>query len=105
VERVERIGYNERLFREVNERIESAELGFGQPHMFELVCECGDDSCMERVSVSTDAYRKVREDPVLFFVRPGHEAPDVEDVVERTPHYFVVRKHEGKPARIARGDV
>jgi hypothetical protein len=32
---------------------------------------------------------------------PGHEMPDVEDVVEQHEDYIVLRKHPGRPERIA----
>ena len=38
--------------------------------------------CNERIAVDVGAYEKVRADPTLFFVLPGHELPDVEHVVE-----------------------
>jgi hypothetical protein len=49
-----------------------------------------------------DSYRELREDPTLFAIVPGHELPDVEDVVEERDAYSIVRKHEGDPAEIAR---
>jgi hypothetical protein len=36
-----------------------------------------------------------RPDPHRFFVRPGHETPDVETVVEREADWYVVEKPEG----------
>jgi hypothetical protein len=33
---------------------------------------------------------------VLFFVKPGHDLPDVEDVVERAHGFDVVRRHPGE---------
>lgn len=86
-----RVGINEGIFREVNERI--AELG----EQFELaesefVCECADPTCSERVRLSTAAYEAVRADPVRFFVVPGHERIGIDRVVEAHDHYLVVEK-------------
>ena len=39
------------------------------------------------------AYEEIRQDSRLFFVVPGHEAPEAEDVVRKGDGYFVVRKH------------
>ena len=101
-ERAKRIGLNEALFREVNERVRSVNADFGDVvGEAQFVCECGDDSCTEPIEVSLVEYERVRSDPTLFFVRPGHELPDVESAVERADAYVVVRKHSGDPAELA----
>jgi len=100
--RGERIGLNEAVFREVNERINDLAEQFGlEQQPLDLVCECGDPTCVERISMSRDAYEELRGDPTHFAVFPGHEEPDVEDVVDRNERYDVVRKHDGDPAEIA----
>ena len=102
MERAERIGLNEAVFREVNERISDLANQFGlQEQALDLVCECGDPSCVERISMSREAYEQLRSGPTHFAVYPGHEDPEVEDVIERNAPYHVVRKHEGGPAEIA----
>jgi hypothetical protein len=103
-ERDARVGNNERLFREVNERINRIQEDFGQTQTFEIVCECGSQGCLERISLTHDAYKKLRENPRTFAIVPGHEAEDVEDIVERTEGYYVVEKKEGIPAAIAESD-
>ncbi len=103
MERAERIGLNEAVFREVNERItdlaDQFDLG-EQP--LDLVCECGDPACVDRITMSREAYEQLRADPTHFAVFPGHEVPDVEDVVERNDTYDVVRKRDGTPADVAK---
>jgi hypothetical protein len=96
-ERAKRIGKNEALFREVNERIEEVSAG-GRT---EFLCECGDRDCTQAVTLTLAAYEELRADPDRFAVLPGHELPDVEDVVERHEGYLVVRKHPGEPAELA----
>ena len=100
--REERIGLNEAVFREVNERIEDLAEGFAltsQP--LDLVCECGDASCLKRISMSRAEYEQVRSESHRFAVFPGHEVTEVERVVERRNGYDVVQKDEGAPERIA----
>lgn len=98
-----RIGQNEALFREVNERIERVTEAFEVTgDKIEILCECGDDGCLERLEVSLPEYERIRRKPALFFIRSGHEKPAVEDVVEQQEAYDVVRKKEGAPAEIAR---
>jgi hypothetical protein len=99
-ERTRRIGRNEALAREVNERIESlANKSWNRE--IEVLCECGDENCTAQLPVSLLEFERVREDATLFLVVPGHEAPDVEDVVESFKRFDVVRKREGAPASIA----
>jgi hypothetical protein len=100
--REERIGLNEAVFREVNERIEALAETFqlkGEP--LDLVCECGDATCVERVSMTHSEYEELRSDPQQFAVHPGHEIPDVESVVARKKGYDVVAKDKGIPEQVA----
>ena len=101
-ERERRIGQNEILFREVNERVESLNEAFNTlTDRVSIVCECGLLECVDRISMSLAEYEELRSDPTTFAVIPGHELPDVEDVVAERDAYFVVRKHFGDPARLA----
>ena len=101
-ERTERIGRNEDLFRKVNDQIEGVNEAFGMiTGTMSILCECGKIECIEQIELTLDAYRELRTDPTRFAVKPGHELPDVERVVERHEGYFVVQKDEGDPARLA----
>jgi hypothetical protein len=102
-ERQQQMGRNEALFREVNERIEELNATFQvTTDEFEIVCECGDGACDERVTVSTSEYERIRSDPTLFMLVPGHEDATAEAVVEEDQgNYVVVRKHPGGPADLA----
>ena len=97
--REERLARNEALFREVNERIEEVKSGEGEP--IEFLCECGSDSCIEVIKLSTDEYEALRSDPATFAVIRGHEIEDIEVVVSESDHFIVVRKQgsEGETVR------
>ena len=100
--REERIGLNEAVFREVNERIEALADTFqlkGEP--LDIVCECGEASCVQRLSMTRAEYEELRSDPQQFAVHPGHEIPDVESVVARKKGYDIVAKDIGVPEQIA----
>jgi hypothetical protein len=102
MDRQKRIGLNEAVFREVNERINDLADQFGlEDQPLDLVCECGDAACVERISMSRDEYEELRADPTHFAVYPGHETADFEAIVERRGGYDIVRKHEGGPAALA----
>lgn len=94
-EREERIGRNEILFREVNERIEEMQAGQqGAAGHFDFLCECGDRDCIEQLPLTVVEYEEVRSEPTHFVVRPGHEVPTVERVVATGDRFLVVRKLE-----------
>jgi hypothetical protein len=101
--RAARIGHNEALFREVNERIERVSEALQvTTERIAILCECGDESCAEKIEVALPEYERVRADSELFFVRCGHEQPDVERIVEQHEDYDVVRKEPGPAAELAR---
>jgi hypothetical protein len=99
--RQERRAKNESLFRDVNERIQEFELEVGTAELSAFICECDDLTCAERFEMSAAEYERLRADATTFAVVPGHESPDVEDVVAEAAGYYVVRKHAGDPARLA----
>lgn len=101
-DRERRIGLNEGVFREVNEQLKSLADTLSTPvRRLDLICECGQIDCTQRISLSGDAYEEVRSDPHRFVVHPGHEEPSLEAVVDRCEGYDVVEKHEGEAAAVA----
>lgn len=101
-EHAARIAQNEALYRSVNEKIEDLNRAFAPVlETMSIVCECGDASCATQIEVDVTTYERIRADPVLFFVVPGHEITDVERVIETTPAYSVIEKF-GEAADIVR---
>ena len=92
MERKQRIEENERLFREVNERVEEVQVELMSGSDPEWVCECGDETCFEKLTVPLREYHQIREHDNWFLVKPGHEKTDVERVVETRHGYTVVEK-------------
>lgn len=102
-ERAKRIGENEALYRAINEKIEDLNAAFGMvTESMGIVCECGQLECTEQIDLEIPTYERVRSDPALFAVAPGHEIPDVETVVEEQENFNIVRKDPGGPAELAR---
>lgn len=103
-ERVARIGRNETIFREVNERIEDLNRGMASVSdgLLHIVCECGSRDCIEQLAVTPEEYEEVRREPTHFFVKRGHEIPDSEDVVADRGAHLIVRKRPGLAAEIAK---
>jgi hypothetical protein len=101
-DRERRVGHNEALYRLVNEQIEGLNEAFGTiTNHFAVICECGDLECQEQLSITRNAYERVRADPATFILKPGHQAEDVEDVIETNGDYVVVAKRPGTPERVA----
>jgi hypothetical protein len=99
--REERLGRNEIFFREVNERIEEVAGGLGiDNHVFEFVCECLNLDCTLRLPLTISMYEQARAKPDQFIVAPGHEMPEIEDVIERGEGFQIVQKR-GEAADVA----
>jgi hypothetical protein len=94
-ERTARIARNEAAFRELNESLEaSVQRRRDDDDFAGFLCECGDPDCDMTVRVTLATYESVRRDSMLFLIVPGHDTPDVEDVVDGGDGYAVVRKCE-----------
>jgi hypothetical protein len=99
-----RLARNEVMFRAINERIRELALRFEQVGEtgVSFICECADETCVERIELTMAQYDDVRAIPARFVVVPAHEAtPLVERVVFRSSEFVIVRKI-GIAAEIAR---
>ena len=89
----QRAARNEALFRKVNENIARLEARHGTTLTEAVyICECANAGCAEQLAIDPDTYSRVRAQPRLFFVRHGHEDPQLERVVETHPDYLIVEK-------------
>ena len=81
VDSIEQCVRTQVLLREVNERI--AELASSSTgDMPEFLCECIREDCGDTVALTLPEYERVRSSPNLFLIVPGHEAREVDRVVE-----------------------
>jgi hypothetical protein len=90
-----RLARNEVMFRAINERIRELAGRFEQTpdESLGFVCECADETCVERLNLTMQQYDDVRAIPARFVVVPGHEAtPLVERVIYRSEQFTIVRK-------------
>jgi hypothetical protein len=92
----QRVGKDEAVFREVNERIRelSERLGAARPaDLVSFVCECSSVECHETVELTLEEYEQVRGEPAEFVAVPDHLwEPAVEREVRRTERYAVLQK-------------
>jgi hypothetical protein len=92
----ERVGRNEALFREVNERIRDVSgtlESVGGASAVEFVCECSRTECHASVQLELGDYERVREHPGRFLVAIGHLwSPEAERLVEEHGSFWVIEK-------------
>jgi hypothetical protein len=88
------IAKTESRFRDVNERIAETAERFGADQA-EIVCECADPECGERIAAPLEEYEETRANGSHFLVAPGHEVQEHEDVVRTGPGFRVIEKLRG----------
>jgi hypothetical protein len=94
---------NQSLFRDVNELVREINKAHGVwVTLSDWVCECADQTCTERIELTPQQYKRVREDPTHFVVAPSseHVVFELERVVEQRERYWVVSK-AGEAAAVA----
>jgi hypothetical protein len=57
-----------------------------------FVCECGDGSCTDGITLTGDEYRAVRGHPTRFAIIRGHQFEFGERVVASSDGFAVVEK-------------
>lgn len=100
-----RIANNQSLSRAINERLaewQERQAAPTEKHMF--FCECGEETCRERVCLTLEEYEAVRASPVRFAVVPGHSFPEAEQIVGRFVDYLVVEKYDDVRVIVERTD-
>src|SRR5204863_4658904 len=105
-ERSARLAKNEAVFRAANEAIERNR-GDSGPEELKLtfLCECGVDTCFERIALTPEEYEAVRSHPARFVVAPEHEDLTAgEVVVDESSRYTVVEKRGEERTIIERSD-
>ena len=90
------------LFREVNERIEQIADNFGSDGQNQLICECGNPDCTQRIELTPAEYEHVRAHASRFVVALNHENPETESIVEQNDRFAVVETYADASSRIAR---
>jgi hypothetical protein len=90
-ERAERIALTEAAFRIANERMSAwEEVPSDAAELF--FCECSSLECRQKVPLTHALYENVRSRSEWFLIVPGHEVPDVEEVVERGDEHWIIAK-------------
>jgi hypothetical protein len=92
--RATRLAENEARFRDINERMREGLRPVARPdEQLPFICECGAAECKDTVALTPTEYERVRADPRDFAIVPGHDVPEVEDVIGgEDQRYAIVRK-------------
>jgi hypothetical protein len=89
------------FYRHVNERIAEISARLQPGGSLEILCECGEAGCTERVQIGASDYELLRGQATHFALVAGHENRAVEDVVDSRDGYLVVANY-GSAATVAR---
>jgi hypothetical protein len=89
------------LFRDVNKRIRELTRSsrFDGPTLF--LCECDQEACVDTVGLTLEEFEAIRWRENVYVVTVGHERPEVEWVIEKTPRFVLVKRFDAAPV----GDV
>jgi hypothetical protein len=88
------------MFREVNEAIESGRWPGEEDAPVAFCCECSSLGCGHLIELSLRDYERVRANPRRFVVAVGHNASEIESIVEEAGGYLIVEK-TGEAGRVA----
>ena len=80
---------NQRVFREVNQRIAEITADQNEEHVA-FLCECGREDCTESISLDLSEYAIVRGQDGLFLIARGHCVDGVDRIVEARDGYELV---------------
>jgi hypothetical protein len=104
--RAARLGHNQSVVRSLNGKLDHGLATPKEPFPAEgpgFLCECSNLDCTEIVYVDLGTYEDVRRNDRRFFVRTGHDIPEIERVVAEGHGYVVVEKL-GTAAAAVTGD-
>lgn len=107
---------NEVVFRKFNERmkmgideLKKVAIAEGQyryipdtKKAIRFCCECADENCRERITISLNDYAKIHKSSNRFVIIPGHVVVAIERVVIKKPNYEVVEKFIVPPENVDR---
>lgn len=97
--RKERLIENEVIFKDVNQTIQEfiEETEGPSNKKYAFYCECSRPNCHERVDLTTTQYEELHRNSKSFVLKPGHEFPEVEKVIEKDKDYQIVEKYFEPP--------
>ncbi len=99
-----RLAETEAVSRQINEAIERGIWPGETASTVRMHCECSRPDCMSYVEIRVSDYEQIRDNAKRFILTPGHETPEIENVLERHGDYVVVQKFGIAGATAERSD-
>jgi hypothetical protein len=94
-----RLVENEVIFRSANKDAEEFIIETqGADAVLHFYCECSHTECKQHITLSAQKYEELHKNNRQFIAIPGHEVPEVERIVLRTPKYIVIEKYGDPPS-------
>jgi hypothetical protein len=94
------------LFRKANEDLHRFSASLLEEHELDpaewpvpFLCECADSRCTRVARLTLDEFEQIRSHPGRFLVLPGHEAGDLERVIDATERFLIVE--DDRPGRMS----
>jgi len=78
-------------FARANERIRASAEKYDFQHQVPFLCECSDVTCTGSVRLGLTNYREARASTDAFLLLPGHDDPQVDQIVARGDGYVLVQ--------------
>ena len=94
-----RLKENEIIFREANQNIQKfiEETTGKLTSVFRFYCECSNQSCREKITMTPAQYKAAQKTNRQFVVLPGHENPKIEKVTKSTACFYKIEKFGEMP--------
>jgi hypothetical protein len=86
------LAQQEAVSRQINEAIERGIWPGEDASQVRMHCECSRPDCNSYVHLRVEEYEHIRSHARRFILTPGHELPQIENVLGRHADYFVVEK-------------
>lgn len=65
-----------------------------QDFPLQFYCECSDENCQKRISITPHEYGSLHKRRNIFMVLPGHETNQIEQIVHTNDTYSLVEKFD-----------
>lgn len=90
---------NELLFKQLNDEakefvLEGKTQNEWTNRKLRFYCECSNTDCRERIELTAAEYDGLHTNRKRFVIRPGHDIPEIEHIVDRDAKYMVVEKEK-----------
>lgn len=97
-----RLAENEVIFRQVNEDVKEFVLENASDKKWEnkklrFYCECSNMDCRSRIQITAKEYDAVHSNKKRFIIRPGHDIPEIEKIINNKVTYVVIEKYKLPP--------